>query len=113
MSDIAVSVLILLGSFFMVTAALGVLRMPDLLIRMHAATKAGALGAILLVIAAAVAYHDMGITVRCLAIVAFICLIAPVVAHVVGRLAYFWLQVHLWEGTTIVEVPQDPEQTAK
>lgn len=113
MIDVAVSVLILLGAFFMVTAALGVLRMPDLLIRMHAATKAGALGASLLVLSVALAYRDTGITVRCLAIVVFICLTAPVVAHVVGRFAYFWLRVPLWQGTGIVEVPQDPEQTAE
>ena len=36
--------LILLGTFFIFTASLGIFRMPDLLMRMHTATKAGSLG---------------------------------------------------------------------
>jgi multicomponent Na+:H+ antiporter subunit G len=113
MIDITLSILILIGAFFMVAAALGVLRMPDLLIRMHAATKAGALGATILVVSVAIAFQDISVTVRCLAVIVFICLTAPVVAHVVGRVAYFSTGVRLWEGTTILEVPQDPEQTAE
>ena len=43
--DIVVAILIVLGAFFAFVAALGIVRMPDLYTRMHAATKAGAFGA--------------------------------------------------------------------
>lgn len=47
MIEILVSVLLLVGAAFMVLAAIGVLRLPDLPTRMHATTKAGALGAMM------------------------------------------------------------------
>jgi multicomponent Na+:H+ antiporter subunit G len=106
MNEIAVALVVLVGAFFMVVAALGVLRMPDLLTRMHASTKAGTLGATMLIVAVALAFRETSVTVRCLAIVVFLCLTAPVVAQVIGRVGYFELKVRLWKGT-IVEVPQD------
>ena len=111
--DVVISLLLLIGAFFMLVAALGVLRMPDLLIRLHASTKAGVLGTSLLVTSVALAYQETSVTVRCLAIVMFICVTAPVVAHVVGRAAYFASDIRLWESTTIMEVPRDLEQTGE
>ena len=55
MNEIIVSVLLLAGASFMVLAAVGVLRLPDLPTRMHATTKAGAMGAMLTM--AGVAFH--------------------------------------------------------
>lgn len=109
MIAIAVSSLVLFGAFFMVVAALGVLRMPDLLTRMHASTKAGTLGVSLLIASVAADFRTTSVTVRCLAIVAFLWLTAPVVAHVIGRAGYFFTRVCLWQGT-IVEVAQDREE---
>jgi multicomponent Na+:H+ antiporter subunit G len=46
-ADIAIylgSALLLLGALFSLIAAIGVLRLPDLYTRMHAASKAGAVG---------------------------------------------------------------------
>jgi multicomponent Na+:H+ antiporter subunit G len=106
--EIAVALVVLFGAFFMVVAALGVLRMPDLLTRMHASTKAGTLGAVLLIASVALAYRETSVTMRCVAIVVFLCLTAPVVAQVIGRAGYFELKLRLWQGT-IVEVPQDAE----
>ena len=55
MSEIFVSILLLAGASFMVLAAIGIVRLPDLPTRMHASTKAGAMGAILTM--AGVALH--------------------------------------------------------
>ena len=51
--DIAAAVLVLGGSSLALTAAIGVVRFPDTLTRMHAATKPQVLG-LLLVLAAIV-----------------------------------------------------------
>ena len=45
MNDIITALFLVLGSLFSLVAALGMLRLPDTVIRMHAATKAGTLGA--------------------------------------------------------------------
>lgn len=81
--------LILGGALFMLVAALGVFRLPDLFMRMHAATKAGTLGAGLLLLAVAVHYGELGLTTRALATIVFLLLTAPISAHAIGRAAYY------------------------
>ena len=110
MIEILTGFLLVLGSLLMLLAALGALRMPDLLTRMHATTKAGALGGGMMVLAVAVFFDDGAVTARALAIVVFIILTAPVAAHLIGRAAYF-VGIPLWEGTLKDELKDryDPE----
>ena len=77
-TDLLVSVMMVAGTFFMFLAGIGVLRMPDLLMRLHATTKAGTLGAGLVMLAVATHFLDAGVTARTLAIILFILLTAPV-----------------------------------
>ena len=100
MSDIITSFLLILGSFFSLVAAFGMLRLPDTIMRMHAATKAGTLGAGMILIAEAAFYQDLGITLRALAAIVFILLTAPVAAHPIGRAAYY-SGIKLWKKTWI------------
>ena len=100
MNEIITALLLVLGSLFAFVAALGMLRLPDTVMRMHAATKAGTLGAGLILIAEAFFYADLGITLRALAAIAFILLTAPVAAHLIGRAAYR-SKIRLWDKTWI------------
>jgi multicomponent Na+:H+ antiporter subunit G len=88
MVDWLVSVLIFLGCMFCLLSAVGLIRLPDTLIRMHAATKAGTLGAGLILIAVAVFFRDIGTVVRALLALVFLYMTAPVAAHLIGRAAY-------------------------
>ena len=92
--------LVLLGGFFCFVAGLGVLRLPDVLIRMHASTRAGTLGSGLILVAVAVWFWDTAITTRALATIAFLLITAPVAAHTIGRAA-FRSGVPLWKPTII------------
>lgn len=96
--DILVGLLVLAGAFFVLVAGVGVFRLQDIMMRMHAATKAGALGVGLILAAVAVHFGEVGITTRAVAGIAFIILTAPVAAHLIGRAAYF-SGVPLWEKT--------------
>jgi multicomponent Na+:H+ antiporter subunit G len=100
MSDIITSFLLVSGSLFSLVAALGMLRLPDTIIRMHAATKAGTLGAGLILIAEAALYQELGVTLRALAAITFLLLTAPVAAHLIGRAAYY-SGIKLWKKTWI------------
>jgi multicomponent Na+:H+ antiporter subunit G len=104
MTALFVSVLILAGALFCLVASLGILRMPDLLMRMHAATKAGTLGAGLILLAAAFALGSAGAAVRAGAAILFLLLTAPVAAHLIGRAAYRSGQLRLWQGTRVDEL---------
>jgi multicomponent Na+:H+ antiporter subunit G len=100
MSDVITSFLLVSGSLFSLVAALGMLRLPDTIIRMHAATKAGTLGAGLILIAEATFYQELGVTLRALAAITFLLLTAPVAAHLIGRAAYY-SGIKLWKKTWI------------
>jgi len=90
--------LMLVGAFFMCVAAIGVARMPDLFMRLHASTKSATLGAGCLMLGAALHFSEFAIGVRALAVVIFLFATAPVAAHMLGRAAYL-AGVPLWEGT--------------
>lgn len=100
-------ILLLIGSLFVLVAAVGVLRLPDLLMRMHAATKAGTLGAGLLLIAVAVSIPDPSVVARALATFVFLLLTAPIAAHVIARAAYYTGEAELWDRTCIDELATD------
>lgn len=81
------AVLLLLGSVLALFAGIGIIRLPDVFIRMHAATKVGTLGSGLIIAGAAVHFGDLGTVVRCILIVLFLLLTAPIGAHMIGRAA--------------------------
>ena len=96
MVDYIMAAMILLGGFFCFVAGLGILRLPDVLIRMHASTKAGTLGAGLILGAVAVYFGDIATITRAVAAILFLLLTAPVAAHMIGRAA-FKVGVPLWQ----------------
>jgi multicomponent Na+:H+ antiporter subunit G len=95
--------LLVVGASFMLLAGLGVLRLPDLFMRLQAATKASTLGVGCLLLGVAVHFQDLGVTTRAVMVVAFFFLTAPVGAHVIARAAYA-VGVPLWEGTITDEL---------
>ena len=96
MVEIIMVVLILLGGFFCCVAGLGVLRLPDVLIRMHASTKAGTLGSGLILAAVAIYFADTATITRAVATILFLLITAPVAAHMIGRAA-FKVGVPMWK----------------
>jgi len=103
MTELVTALLLVAGGLFAFVAALGMVRLPDTIIRMHAATKAGALGSGLIFLALAVYSPELSTTLRALAAVFFLVLTAPVAAHLIGRAAYC-SQVNLWHKTWIDEL---------
>lgn len=106
MIDLLVALLLVLGGAFAAIAGLGLLRLPDVLIRMHASTKAGTLGVGLIVIAVAVSKNDFLVTSKAVLIILFLLLTAPVAAHLIGRAAYR-SGTPLWSRTVIDEARRD------
>ncbi|QXO18584.1 MULTISPECIES: monovalent cation/H(+) antiporter subunit G [Vibrio] len=78
-------ILLCLGTVFIVIASLGVLRMPDLYTRMHAATKAGTVGVSCLLLALAFSIPEITVISRVIGTILFIVLTAPVATHLLGR----------------------------
>ena len=89
MRDALIALLLLSGTFFALVAAIGVVRMPDIYMRLSASSKASTLGASFILIAVALFFGTTAVTGKVLAIIAFTLLTAPVAAHMLGRAAYF------------------------
>ena len=98
MNEIIVAILLVIGAFFIFVAGLGILRMPDIFMRMSCSTKAGTIGLGTLLVALAIFFTDFGITSRALATIGFVFLTAPVGSHRIGRIAYL-VGVPLWFKT--------------
>jgi multicomponent Na+:H+ antiporter subunit G len=86
--DVVSAVLLLTGVLLAVVAALGLVRLPDVFSRMHAATKPTTLGLLLVTVGAALRMEEGEDAVELLLVAAFQFLTAPVAAHMIGRAAY-------------------------
>lgn len=83
------AILVVSGAIFALLSALGIVRFPDLYTRMHAASKAGVVGAGLIMLAIAVVSRDGSVILRVLMGIGFLLLTTPVSAHLLAKVAYF------------------------
>lgn len=82
------SALALLGATLTLLSALGVLRFPDVMARMHALTKASTVGVALALVGGAVALEDPNDVTTLLAAAALQLLTLPVAANLMSRSTY-------------------------
>lgn len=80
--------LMVAGAVFGLLAAVGVLRLPDLYTRMHAASKAGVVGAGLVLLAMAIESGEGSVIIRAVLGILFLLLTTPVSAHLLAKAAY-------------------------
>jgi multicomponent Na+:H+ antiporter subunit G len=106
LSEALAAALLLLGAGFMLLAAVGALRLPDVYLRLSATTKSATLGVSSVLAAVAVGFADGEAAFTALLAAAFFFLTAPVAGHVIGRAAYF-AGVPLWAGTRHDELRRD------
>lgn len=88
LQDIVVSVLLISGALMSLAAGIGLVRFPDLLSRMHAATKPQVLGLLLFLLALAVENGTWILVPLLVLCWVFQLLTGPVSAHMVGRAGY-------------------------
>lgn len=99
MMDWIAAVFLVAGSAVCLIASIGVLRLPDFFLRMHAATKAGVAGCGLVLIGVAFAEPSLSLAFKVVLANAFLLLTMPVAGHLLGRAGYI-AGVPLWGGTT-------------
>lgn len=113
--ELLIAACLLLGTFLMIVAALGLLRLPDVFCRMHAAGKAGTLGVVLIILGAMIALAGTpnDVSIRGLLAVVFQFLTTPAATHLLARAAYV-CDYPLSERTAVDELkaflPSRPDQ---
>lgn len=86
--DVVASVLLLGGGVLALGAGVGLIRFPDLLARMHTATKPQVLGLIMVLIGLGLRLRTGHVIWMLVLVVMFQLLTAPVAAHMVARAGY-------------------------
>ncbi|MFJ7750246.1 monovalent cation/H(+) antiporter subunit G [Arthrobacter sp. NPDC097144] len=88
LNDLIVGILMTGGALMSLAAAIGLMRFPDLMSRMHAASKPQVLGLLLFLLAMAVQFESWSLLPVLAVCWLFMILTAPVSAHMVGRAGY-------------------------
>lgn len=86
--DLAGVLVIAVGAFFCLAAAVGLLRFPDVMTRMHAATKPSVFGLILVLLGVALTVREVGVFALFALAVLLQVMTAPVSGHLVSRTAH-------------------------
>ncbi len=98
-NEIIGNLLLIIGSLFLFSAGLGVLRMPDTYNRIQTGTKATTLGSILVLIG--LAFLHPAWTLKLIILIFFVMLTNPVSSHALARAAH---TIGIFETeTTIVD----------
>jgi len=84
--DVAMAI-IALGLFFLVVAAVGMVRLPDVFTRAHAVALTDSLGAFFLLVGLAIYHGFTTNTLRILVVLALLYMVNPVIAHATVRAA--------------------------
>lgn len=86
MVELIGSILVLLGAFFLFSAGLGLLRMPDTYTRIQAGTKASTLGNILVL--AGLGFYHPDWALKLLVVAFFVLMTNPLSSHALSRAAH-------------------------
>lgn len=88
-AELAVCVLLLVGSLFTLVGAIGLFRLPDVFMRLHGPTKSTTLGVGGVVVASVVYFSCQGddASLHELLVTAFLFLTAPISAHMLAKAA--------------------------
>jgi multicomponent Na+:H+ antiporter subunit G len=87
-ADVLAAICLLLGALLTLIAAVGVLRFPDVLTRMHSATKPQVLGLLLVLLGLGLRLRDPGTTGLLALVALFQMVTTPVGSHMVGRASF-------------------------
>ena len=87
LGELIVSALLLIGTFFLLVGSIGLAKLPDMMRRLHAPTKASTLGIGATLIASMLyfAFIGQGLSLHELLITLFVFLTAPVSAYMVAK----------------------------
>lgn len=103
MLDLIAAVCALLGASSILLGAVSLLRMPDIYMRLSAATKAVSFGLALCLMSMALRFASLYVTIGALATMVFLFLTAPIAAHMISRAAYR-AGIPMWRETTVDEL---------
>jgi len=115
-AGVLIAATMIVGTFLVLIASIGLVRFPDVFCRMHAAGKAGTMGISLIIISSVICFAgvDNSILVRGLLAIFFQFLTTPTATHLLARSSYV-RNYSLTDRTVVDElkgmIPSTPDET--
>lgn len=109
-NELIVAVFALLGMGFSLVTALGLIRLPDVYTRAHAASKSATLGVMSILIGVIIYFvtEDGFFSSRVLLGILFVLITAPIGGHLIARAAYY-SNVPLWKSSVRDDLSKNKE----
>ncbi len=104
--DIVSALFLAGGLFFLVLGAVGIVRMPDTYLRLHAASKSSTLGLIGLLLGAVFHLGTVDVTVKAIITLIFAAVATPIGSHLLAKAA-MRVGPAMWEKTLRDEHVED------
>ena len=104
--DVLAAISLAAGVFFMFVAAVGVVRLPDVYHRLHAASKASTLGLLGLLLGAVFHIGTLGVLTKAGLILLFAFIATPIGSHILAKAAHR-VRSPLWKETLDDELARD------
>lgn len=101
---------IIVGTFFILIAGIGLARFPDIYTRMHAVSKSMTLGLGSVLLAAVIEFASWSVGIKSLLTILFLFLTIPVGSQVISSVAYRRKEP-LWDQTIADEYGADTRQS--
>jgi multicomponent Na+:H+ antiporter subunit G len=95
MTDYIIMFMLIIGTAFIVLATVGLIRFPDIYMRISAITKSSTLGVSGILVAVILHFWQLDITGRTLATILFLFSTAPIASQMIARASYF-IGVSMW-----------------
>ena len=87
-ADVSAAVCLVLGALLTLIAAIGILRFPDVLTRMHSATKPQVLGLLVVLLGLGLRLRDASSLGLLVLVAIFQLITTPIASHMVGRASF-------------------------
>jgi multicomponent Na+:H+ antiporter subunit G len=97
MKDVLIMILSTFGALFILSSSIGLLRKPDVFMRISVTGKASTLGIGLILASAAIFFNDYSVTTRVVAIIFFVFITISIGGHLLARAAYI-IKTPVWKG---------------
>lgn len=103
MKEYILMILSFFGALFILSSSIGILRKPDVYLRINITGKASTLGIGLLLISSGIFFNEVAVGTRIIATIIFVFLTISIGGHMLARAAYF-TKTPTWDKTKIDEL---------
>ena len=98
MKEFFVLFFLIMGAIFILIASIGLVKMPDVFLRMSASTIAATFGVSSMLIAVVIHFGSIGMMFHVAGVIVFLVLTVPVGAHLMGRASHI-IGLPMWDKT--------------